>query len=191
MKRFILLLIAILVALVPLAAEEVEEELEWWEVPPEKPEITYDLFARATMVRGNTPAIGGGFDIGLRTNSFKFEIYALGDYYMNPLGGNGGAATLEFSVEPGITFAWKLMQVWRTRTYIELDVGYYMQFAQIPQNPGAGIFMAHNGLMLRPKVVTEFQIARHYKMAIGLYYQFPIMPAYDEYRGLGVMFSVL
>ncbi len=191
MKKIILLVLFILFALIPMFADDPEDNLEWWEVPPEKPELTYDLFARATLVRGNKVAVGGGFDIGLRTNSFKFEIYALGDYYLDPLGGIGGAATLEFSVEPGITFAWKLMQVWRTRTYIELDVGYYMQFAQIPQNTAAGIFMAHNGLMMRPKVVTEIQIARHYKMAIGLYYQFPLLPAYSEYRGLGVMFSVL
>ena len=194
MRKLLVFLIVVFLMVVPLAADAevgTEDTLEWWEVPPEKPTLTYDLFARASMVRGSSPVVGGGLDIGIQTNSFKFLVYGLGDYYLNPLGGVGGAASLEFSVETGITFAWKFMQVWRTRTYIELDVGYFMQFAQIPQNTAAGIFMAHNGVMLRPKVVTDFQIARHYKMSLGIYYQVPILPSYDEYQGLGIMVSIL
>ena len=190
--RFLIILFVLCFSIMPISAsEESASELEWWEMPPEKPEFTYDLFGRVSMVRGSSLAVGGGIDLGIKTDSFKFEIYTVGDYYLSPLGGQGGAALLEFSVEPGVTFSWKFMQVWRTRTYLGLDIGYFMQYAKIPQDPSVGIFLAHNGLMLRPKVVTEFQFAKHYNMSIGIYYQIPIFPAYDEYRGLGVMLAII
>lgn len=186
MKRIIIFISLALLLVLPVYAEG-----EWWEEPPAPASFSYDLFLRANLVRGDQFAPGGGISLGLQTPSFRFEVYGLADWYLQPLGGSGGAATLEFSVEPGFSFYWQFLQVWRTRHYLGIDIGYYMQFTSIYQNPDAGIFMGHNGLILRPKYVTEFQIARHYSMSIGIYYQVAVLPAYSDYNGFGIMVSLL
>ncbi len=166
------------------------DEPNWWDTEVEQAGVSYDLYFRSLMLRSSNFSLGGGFNIGLKTTSFKFELYGLGDYYMAPLGGSGGAASLEFSIESGVMFAWKFMEVWRTRTYIALDVGYYAQFAKIPQQPD-NLFMGYNGIMFRPKVVTELRISKNYAIGIGLFYQIPLYPAYSDYQGFGVMVSIL
>ncbi len=168
-----------------------EEEISWWQREIEKADISYDLYLRMPVTYNTTTiGIGGGFNIGVKTASFKFELYTLGDYFLSPHGSNGGVQSLDFMIEPGMMFAWKILEVWRTRTYIALDIGYFMQFASLPWYPEE-IFLAENGVMLRPKVMTEIVIGKHYDMSIGIFYQFPIYPDYSGYRGFGVMFAVL
>lgn len=187
MKKLILFFIAIVLIISPSYADGEE----WWEAPLPPASFSYDLFLRANLVRGDDVSVGGGISLGLQTPNFKFEAYCLADWYLNPLGGSGGAATLEVSVEPGASFYWQFLQVWRTRHYLGIDIGYYMQLTSIYQNPAAGVFMGHNGIVLRPKYVTEFQIAKHYSMSIGIYYQVAILPDYSDYNGFGIMVSIL
>ncbi len=168
-----------------------EENTSWWQREIEDVGLSYDLYLRMPVAYDtSTIGAGGGFNIGLKTKSFKFEVYALGDYFLSPHGSSGGVQSLDFMIEPGVMFAWKLLEVWKTRTYIALDVGYFMQFASLPWYP-EDIFLAENGVMLRPKVVTEFVIAEHYDMSIGIFYQIPVYPNYSGYRGFGIMLAVL
>lgn len=162
----------------------------WWQSEAETASFMFDLYARATMLRENTFALGGGINVGLETSSFQFAIYGLGDYFMAPIGGSGGAASLEFMAETGAMFAWKLAEAWISRSYVAIDAGYYMQFAKIPQDPST-IFLAYNGIMFRPKFYTLLQIGKHYNMSIGLYYQIPVYPKYEDYRGVGAYISIL
>ncbi len=166
------------------------EKKSWWQSEVEQASFSYDLYFRTQMLRNATFSLGGGLNLGLQTASFKFEVYGLGDYYLMPLGGTGGAASLEFSIETGVMLAWKFMEVWRTRTYVCLDMGWYAQFAKIPQQPD-DIFMGFNGIMFRPKIMTEIRISEHYAVSIGLFYQFPLYPAYSDYRCLGAMVSFI
>lgn len=170
--------------------EKPEEEKKWWEKDIEKPMFSYDLFARAFMNQDTNFGLGGGLSMGVQTDSFRFELYGLADYFMKPIGGSGGAASLELMVEAGTTFAWKFMEAWRTRTYVELDFGYYAQLVQIPQQPGE-TFLAYNGIMMRPKIVTHLQILKHWDLSMGLFYQVPLYPVYEPYNGLGIIFGIL
>ncbi|MDY4611578.1 MAG: hypothetical protein SPD11_13295 [Sphaerochaetaceae bacterium] len=177
-------------AMPPDAGASQPEKKSWWQSEVEEASFSYDLYFRTQMLRNATFSLGGGLNLGLQTASFKFEFYGLGDYYLAPLGGTGGAASLEFSIETGVMLAWKFMEVWRTRTYVCLDMGWYAQFAKIPQQPD-DIFMGFNGIMFRPKIMTEIRISEHYAVSIGLFYQFPLYPAYSDYRCLGAMISFI
>ena len=217
MRKVLLIILVSLFALLPVFSEEetpdlelsdemmsillerlkaegitpLEEEKSWWQREIDDFGISYDFYLRMPVTYNtSTIGVGAGFNIGLRTRSFKFELYALGDYYLTPHGSNGGVQSLDFMIESGVMFAWKLLEVWRTRTYIALDVGYFMQFASLPGTPGV-IFLAENGVMLRPKLMTEFIINDYYDMAIGIFYQIPVYPNYDGYRGFGIMLSLL
>lgn len=171
-------------------ASVTKEQNDWWDSEIEKAHFSYDVYFRSFKNRGSNFSVGGGLNIGLQTSSFKFELYGLGDYFLKPLGGEGGAASLEYMLEVGGMLAWKFMEVWRTRTYICLDVGYFMQFASIPRAP-KDIFMAMNGIMIRPTVKTYFQISKNYDMSLGLFFQTPLYPVYNDYRGVGVIIGIL
>lgn len=157
-------------------------------IPP--PEVAYDLYFRSIKNRDKDFSVGGGFSLGLTSDVFKFELYALADYFLSPLGGTGGAATLEFMVESGATFGWEMLKAWKTYTYLSVDIGYFMQFASIAQAPDK-IFMGYNGFMLRPRITTEIHFTEYYNIGIGFFYQTPLFPVYKEYSGFGVMFSVI
>lgn len=189
MKKFFTLLLVLLLAFSLFATDETEEK-SWWQTTIEEATFLYDLYGRATMLREDSFGLGGGINIGLETDSFQFAVYGLCDYFMNPIGGIGGAASLEYMIEPGVMFAWKLAQAWISRSYIAVDVGYYMQFARIPQDIDR-TFMAFNGVMIRPKFYTLLQISKHYNISIGLYYQIPLYPAYADYKGFGVCLAIL
>ncbi len=167
-----------------------DEEKSWWQNEVETASFLYDVYFRATMLRENTFALGGGVNIGLETETFQFAVYGIGDYFMAPVGGQGGAASLEYMAETGVMFSWKFVEAWISRTYIAMDAGYFMQFAKIPQDP-TKIFLANNGIMIRPKVYTLFQISKHYNMSIGFYYQIPLYPAYNDYKAFGAFLAIL
>ncbi len=170
--------------------KKVEEKKSWWQNEVESASFIYDVYFRATMLRENTFALGGGVNIGLETETFQFALYGLGDYFMAPIGGQGGAASLEYMVETGAMFSWKFVEAWISRTYIAIDAGYFMQFAKIPQDP-TKIFLAYNGIMIRPKVYTLLQIGKYYNMSIGFYYQIPLYPAYNDYKAFGAFLAIL
>ena len=170
--------------------KKTQEEKSWWQNEVETASFMYDVYFRATMLRENTFALGGGVNIGLETETFQFAFYGIGDYFMAPVGGQGGAASLEYMVETGAMFSWKFVEAWISRTYIAIDAGYFMQFAKIPQDT-TKIFLANNGIMIRPKVYTLLQISKHYNISIGFYYQIPLYPAYNDYKAFGAYLAIL
>ena len=167
----------------------VQEEDGWWNRTISAADFSYDVYFRSMKNRDADFSVGGGMNFGLRTDHFKFEFYGLGDYFLKPLGGEGGAAVLEFMIEPGVMFAWKFLDVWKTQTFLCLDLGYYMQFAATAVQPD-NLFLANNGIMARVKLMTEFKIAKYYDISLGLFYQHPLYPVYNEYSGLGAMISI-
>ena len=191
MKKLLTILLVLLLSF-SLFAEQAEETTEksWWQTTIEEASFMYDLYGRATMLREDTFSVGGGVNIGLETDSFQFAVYGLCDYFLDPLGGIGGAASFELMVESGALFAWKLAEAWISRSYVAVEVGYYMQFARIPQDPSI-TFFANNGFMIRPKFYTLLQISKHYNISIGIYYQMPLYPAYSDYKGIGVCLAIL
>ena len=177
--------------IVKKSGEESEEEKKsWWQTEAESAGFLYDVYFRTVMLRHDTFTVGGGVNLGVETDSFQFAVYGLGDYFMSPLGGNGGAASLEYMVETGVMFSWKFVQAWVSRTYIAIDAGYFMQYAKIPQDTST-IFLANNGIMIRPKVYTLIQIGKYYNMSIGFFYQIPLYPVYTDYSGFGAFLSIL
>lgn len=187
MKKNIALLILVTMLLVPVSAEETELNPEgWWNSLWHGASFCYDVYARSTMLRGDYN-IGGGFSGGVETDLFRFEGYIQGDYFLEPMGSKKIAA-LEFDVEAGISLGWKFLEFWHFTTYVACDLGYNMQFLQSHDNDS--IFMFNNGFMVRPKLMTELKIFNHYSLSLGVYYQFMVYPYYDDYKGLGILFSI-
>lgn len=192
MKKIILIIILISSILVPaLYAQEqyASNPQGWWDDLWIDSQASFDLFAKSTLIRGNI-SVGGGFSGGVETPQFRFDLYVLGDYFLEPLGGKGGAAKLEIAPEVGISLGWKFLKFWAFNTYLSCDLGYFAQLAMTDYG-GSSFILGANGLMVRPKLMTELKIAKYYGITIGVYYQFPLFPGYKDYNGFGILLSIL
>lgn len=194
MKKILMFLISLLLLTSPAFATEIEssEELNpkgWWAALWNGVYPTYDLYARSVLSSDSTN-VGGGFTIGAETDLFRFEYYAQGDYFLSPLGSDGSLGLLEFDVETGLSLGWKFLKFWHFDVYVACDIGYFMQFVQTPYQ-SESYTLGFNGFMLRPKLITELNIGKWYGISLGVFYQFPIYPAYSRYSGLGIMVSIL
>ncbi len=192
MRRFLAVFMMLVMLFPVFSAEPEERELDpkgWWAALWDGAQITYDLYGRSVLM-GDDLNFGGGLSIGVETPSFIFSAYGQGDYFLFPLGTKGTAAALEFDIEAGITLGWKFLKFWAFDTYVACDIGYYMQFVQTHYQPD-GYTMGFNGIMLRPKLMTELNIGKWYGISVGVFYQFPLYPAYERYKGVGIMVSIL
>ena len=193
MKRFFSILLLLVIGASSLcAADGTEEDLNpsgWWADFWRDSFVSYDLYGRSVLM-GDDLNFGGGFSIGVETEDFVFLGYAQGDYFLFPLGSTGTAAALEFDLEFGLTLGWKFLKFWHFDTYVGCDLGYYTQFVQTHYQPN-GYTIGFNGIMLRPKLMTELNIGRYYGISVGVFYQFPLYPRYERYQGVGIMVSVL
>lgn len=190
MRRFLLILLISALALLPLSAEEkyASDPEGWWTSLWSSSSFNYDIYVRSVMLRGGINA-GGGLSFGITTDRFRFDLYGQGDYFLEPLGGQGGAALLEIDGEVGLTLGLRILSFWAFDTYIACDIGYYMQFLKTPYQDD--IFtLGFNGLMVRPKLMTDLKIAKYYGIMMGVFYQIPIYPAYSDYAGFGIMLSI-
>lgn len=193
MKRILILLLVFLIPFSAFSAEEEKKDLDpegWWNALWENSNVCFDLFARSTFVRGGFTA-GGGFSGGIETDQFRFDIYALTDYFLDPLGSMGALARMEFMIEGGVSLGWKFLKFWSFTTYVSCDIGYYCQFLVYPGNEISELNSVFNGLMLRPKLMTELEIAKYYSLSVGVFYQFPVIPTYSDYNGFGILFSIM
>lgn len=163
----------------------------WWSGLWEGAHFSYDGYFRSALLRDN-PTLGGGLSLGVETNMFKFESYAQADYFMAPLGGEGGAAALEFTWEAGINLNWKFLQFWGFNVWAACDIGYFGQMVKgFSYPPYDSYMLGANGLIIRPKLMTELKIAKYYGLTLGVFYQLPVYPAYADYNGLGIVFSIM
>ena len=160
----------------------------WWNALWSNAQFSYDLFAKSTLLRGeNVP--GGGLSMGVETDKFRFEGYGQLDYFLKPFAGTG-IATMELNTELGVSAAWKFLEFWSFDIWAGCDIGYYTQLVDgLPYAPDQ-LVMGYSGLILRPKLLTELKIAKYYGLTLGFYYQMPVYPAYSDYSGLGIMFSI-
>ena len=195
MKKIGVVILLFLLFSFPLMANEEGDSTEldpegWWAAFWHDASISYDLYGRSVLLGNDDLNFGGGLSIGVETENFLFQIYGQGDYYLFPLGSKGTAAALEFDLEAGITMGWKFIKFWNFDVFIACDLGYFLQFVQTHYQPG-GYTLGFNGIMLRPKLMTELNIGKYYGISIGVFYQFPLYPSYERYQGLGLMVSIL
>ena len=192
MKKITIAIIVIFLSCSMLfSADELSEKLDpqgWWADFWDESFISYDLYMRSVLM-GNSLNAGGGLSIGVETDNFVFLVYGQGDYFFTPLG-NTYAASSEFGLEAGITLGWKFLKFWHFDTYIGCDLGYYAQFVKTHYQP-EGYTLGFNGIMLRPKLMTELNIGKYYGISVGVFYQFPLYPSYSRYQGVGIMVSIL
>ena len=162
----------------------------WWNDLWKGAHFSYDIYAKSTMMRGeNVP--GGGISMGVETDRFRFESYGQADYFMKPLGGEGGVASMELSAELGMNGAWKFLEFWAFDVWAAVDVGYYAQILKGLPYPTANEYtLGFSGLMVRPKLMIELKIAKYYGLTLGVYYQTPVYAPYKDYSGLGILFSI-
>lgn len=188
MRKFLIILLIVFIPLFPVFSDGEEISLNpesWWSELWTDAHFSYDVFVRSTLLRGDYN-VGGGLSLGVTTDRFRFESYFQGDYFFTPMG-NTYISPLEFDLETGLTLGWKFLEVGNFDVYIAGDIGYFMQFTSYHET--SGIFMNENGFMARAKLVTELPIVRYYSISLGVYYQTPIFPHYQDYSGLGIMFS--
>lgn len=204
MKKTILLLLIIIFMIVPLvAADAPSNPLEasqstgdvpklqpkgWWNDLWSGSHLTYDLYVRSVLLNHHSLNYGGGLSLGVKTSNLRVDTYFQGDYFLKPLGGEGGAAKMEFDLEPGISLYWKFIKFWNFDTYVGCDIGYYAQFVKTHYQPDY-FTLGFNGLMIRPKLYTELNIGNWYGLSLAVFYQLPVYPSYSDYRGLGILFS--
>ena len=189
---FILLVAFFLIssAFATAADDETLNPKGWWEAFWDGAYVSYDLYGRSVLMGNDDLNFGGGLSIGVETENFLFQVYGQGDYFLFPLGSTGTAAALEFDIEGGITLGWKFINFWHFDVFLACDLGYYAQFVQTHYQPG-GYTLGFNGIMLRPKLMTELNIGRYYGISVGVFYQFPLYPSYSRYQGVGIMVSIL
>lgn len=191
-KLPLFILILIFICSNAFSSQESSTELDpegWWAALWEGVYPTYDLYGRSVLL-DDSLNFGGGFSIGAETDLFRFEAYAQGDYFMSPLGSSGNLALMEFDVEGGISLGWKFLKFWNFDVYVACDIGYFAQFVQTPYQSET-YTLGFNGIMLRPKLMTELNIGKWYGISVGVFYQFPLYPNYDRYQGVGIMVSIL
>ena len=195
MKKISVVFPLFFVMLIPAFSSETETETAelnpkgWWAALWEGVYPTYDLYGRSVLFT-DSMNVGGGFTIGAETPMFRFEFYAQGDYFMAPLDSQGSLALLEFDVEAGLSLGWKFLKFWSFDVYVACDIGYFMQFLITPYQSDS-YTLGFNGLMVRPKLMTELNIGKWYGISVGVFYQFPVYPSYERYRGIGIMVSIL
>ena len=188
MKKIFLMLLIAIIAIFPAFSTE-DDELNpegWWSSLWNQASFCYDIYARSTLLRGDY-TIGGGVSAGIETELFRFEAYVQGDYFLTPMGSSMIAA-LETDAEVGISLGWKFLKFWHFNTYVACDLGYNMQLVQ--SHDSDSVFLNNNGFMLRPKLMTELKISDYYAISVGIYYQFMFYPYYEDYQGLGILFSI-
>lgn len=195
MKKISVVFLLFFVMLIPAFSSETETETAelnpkgWWAALWEGVYPTYDLYGRSVLFTDSLN-VGGGFTIGAETSMFRFEFYAQGDYFMAPLDSQGSLALLEFDVEAGLSLGWKFLKFWSFDVYVACDIGYFMQVLITPYQSDS-YTLGFNGLMVRPKLMTELNIGKWYGISVGVFYQFPVYPSYERYRGIGIMVSIL
>lgn len=186
-KKFTAVLIILIFLAMPLMAEDDELNPKgWWSALFDDVFVTYDVYARSFLVPDSLNA-GGGFSIGAETSAFRFEAYGQGDYFITPLG-SAKVASQEIAIEGGISLGWKFLSFWHFDTYIACDLGYFAQFVKNHIQPDSTILGA-NGIMLRPKLMTELNFGKYYGLSLGVFYQFTMYPSYSRYNGVGIIFS--
>ncbi len=191
MKKALLTAFLAFALIMPLFAEEeyASNPEGWWNDLWKDSTFNMDIYGRSTFQRGSI-SVGGGLSAGVTTGRFRFDLYGQTDYFLQPLGGSGGAALFEMDAEAGITLGMKIVSFWSFDTYIACDLGYYMQFLKTPYQSDIAT-LGFNGLMIRPKLLTDLKIAKYYGIMLGVYYQLPIYPAYSDYSGFGIMLSIM
>ena len=195
MKRLLIVSFLFLACFSIYAADDVSHDDElnpqgWWADFWDGAFVSYDLYGRSVLLGMSDLNFGGGLSIGVETENFIFQAYGQGDYFLFPLASTGTAAALEFDLEAGITLGWKFIKFWHFDVFIACDIGYFAQFVKTHYQP-EGYTLGFNGIMLRPKLMTELNIGRYYGISVGVFYQFPLYPSYSRYQGIGLMVSIL
>lgn len=144
-----------------------------------------DGMMHATLLRGNDFVPGGTFAFGYRNGVSLYSLYTRFDYFLAPLGSTTGRlATLEFMVEPGLSFEYVVAsQDWQ-EVRLAVDFGYYMQFIERYDEPTV-FYLSYNGLMIRPTVSVRANLYL-FRVELGLYYQSAVYPRYSDYDGFGI-----
>ena len=186
MKKIVLVLLIVILSFNLYAERTSPDPQSWWDELWNDAHFSYDLYVRSTLLRGDY-SVGGGLSLGVTTDRFRFEAYGHGDYFFIPMG-NSFYSPFEMDIEGGITLGWKMLEVGIFDVYIAGDVGYFFQFT-IYHEPD-DLFINENGFMLRAKLMTELPFWKYYGISLGVYYQTPISPQYNDYSGLGIMLSI-
>ncbi|MDY4889569.1 MAG: hypothetical protein SO135_07520 [Sphaerochaetaceae bacterium] len=150
----------------------------------------FHLDGGVSFVRGSQLAPFGGVSLGIHGNVYGMEGFAIGSVMTQPGGSATGMnATMEFSTEMGFRFLWRLFSTEATISRVLVDVGYFTQWLELPNQPNV-IHRMCNGIMVRSGIRTVVWTGYLYQIELGVAYQKAVLPAFSEYDGLVISLSL-
>ena len=181
-KKLLVVLLCLASFLFSLGAEE-SSSREYF-----KKDVTVDfsshLYFDCTMIFGY-PTVGGTWDIGLRVDTVSIAAYLRYSHFYKPLGSATGKLVCgEELGEGGISMKIKIYELGRFNVNIGINTAWYQQWIMLQSSSGT-YNLAHNGLLIRPEASIGWRAVGWWTVELGLFYQTPLYPVYDGYRGWG------
>ena len=78
----------------------------------------------------------------------------------------------------------KIYELGRFNVNIGINTAWYQQWIMLQSSSGT-YNLAHNGLLIRPEASIGWRAVGWWTVELGLFYQTPLYPVYDGYRGWG------
>lgn len=148
------------------------------------------VYVDTTMLYGY-PTIGAAWDIGIQIDTITISAYLRYGHFFRPLGSDTGklAVAEEFG-EAGLSMKVKLYELSRFSVSLGINTGWYQQWLMLGSNAGT-YNLVHNGLMIRPEASIGWRFIGWWRMELGVFYQTPLYPPYDEYQGWGCFIKII
>lgn len=186
MKK-IFIVILVVFSLFPLFAQENSDS---YFLPDPEVNFSSHLYGETVMLYGY-PTIGGGWDMGLQVDTVNISMFLRYDHIFRPLGSSTGKLFIaEEKFEEGLSFKVKIYELGRFNVNLGINTSWYQQYLMLSSNPGV-YNLVHNGVMLRPECSIGWRAIGWWTLELGFFYQTPIYPLYEDYKGWGMFIKVV
>ncbi len=137
------------------------------------------------------PTIGASWDIGIKIDTVSIAAYLRFGHFFKPLGSSTGKfAAAEELGEAGLSMKIRIYELGRFNVNLGINTAWYQQWIMLSSNTGT-YNLAHNGLMIRPEASIGWRAVGWWNIELGIFYQTPLYPAYDGYKGWGCFIKLI
>lgn len=148
------------------------------------------LYIDTAMLFGY-PTIGASWDIGIKIDTVSIAAYLRFGHFFKPLGSDTGKfAAAEELGEAGLSMKIRIYELGRFNVNLGINTAWYQQWIMLASNTGT-YNLAHNGLMIRPEASIGWRAVGWWNVELGIFYQTPLYPAYDGYKGWGCFIKII
>lgn len=204
MKKLIILLIILVSSISLVSASEVLPSMDSQISDSEKLRPLLDdyfkkdvdikfishLYVDTAMLFGY-PTVGATWDMGIKIDTVSIAAYLRFGHFFKPLGSNTGKfAAAEELGEAGLSMKIRIYELGRFNVNLGINTAWYQQWVMLSSNAGT-YNLANNGLLIRPEASIGWRAVGWWNIELGLFYQTPLYPAYDGYRGWGCFIKII